>query len=553
MKGLLLRLCLEEPVLATGIEGDPNRSVSLPYIPGSAIRGALIALDLLQSGQAELDVTDPVTRRRYFEPATRFLNANPVAELAGRVERALPAPLSWLVPKEENGKVYDFCRAHHSGVDQPRPLGSFAVRHSSTVYKVAKPPVQVNIHTQRDAEYGRAMPGQGAVFRYEALAAGVRLQACILTHDMDDLTHFRNLLEGAAILMGGARTSGYGRVQVEEVNDLSDDWDEAGEPLDDGISYDRLVVRCLSDIILRDEYGNASLDLVSELNRRLEHRCQVANRNGEAVIYRRSQLVGGFNRKWNLPLPQDVAIAAGSVFLVELKEPVSGKKLKALAEGGLGERQVEGFGRVTFEDPEEPGPILTMANFRAPNRECRLKDRAPSLEVRPEQVEQALQGLSGEERAFAEQFLRRVMRQALDEKLKVVVNKIRIGQGRRPSNSQLGRWRVMIRSALAAGQDDRLLLLLANEKAKNTPAWQAFERTRLELEKGRPRLSEWIEDVLHHQNSPWVWLTDAPQISLGNQEHQLVVKARAEEAFEYRLKLLDGVLDKIARISTGEA
>ena len=72
-------------------------------------------------------------------------------------------------------------------------------------------------------------------------------------------------------------------------------------------------------------------------------------------------MVGGFNRKWGLPLPQTPALKRGSVLKLEITNEVSEKTLWKLIDNGLGERRNEGFGRIGINRVKKPeDSILTI-------------------------------------------------------------------------------------------------------------------------------------------------------------------------------------------------
>ena len=51
---LTFKLTLQEPTLVTAPGGDPNTDESQAYIPGSAIRGALVTRYLQKNGKDDL-------------------------------------------------------------------------------------------------------------------------------------------------------------------------------------------------------------------------------------------------------------------------------------------------------------------------------------------------------------------------------------------------------------------------------------------------------------------------------------------------------------------
>jgi CRISPR-associated protein Csx10 len=343
MKIITYRLTLEEPLLVTALDGDPNSAVSYDYIPGSVLRGALIGLTMRDAGLSELDAADETTRRCFFSNQTRFLNAYPVLE----GKRSLPSPHTWMQDKyaqgAEKGKITDQVFTHGDKREEdsqekrkPKAMRGKFVAFDAQNVLVAELERTISVHVQRDRRYGRSRgEDQGTIYRYEALAAGQVFEAVILCEHDADADYFKGLLEKyKTISMGGARSAGYGRVAIGEVQQ-HDAWHETGEAPERGAP---IVITLLSDAILRNEHGQHATDLqalCSALGITTEQVCKAYLARGA---------VGGFNRKWNLPLPQMPTLSMGSVLVLKKDTPLD----LNLAERGIGERRNEGFGRVAI-------------------------------------------------------------------------------------------------------------------------------------------------------------------------------------------------------------
>ncbi len=331
MKGLLYTLTLEEPVLANSLGGEPNSANSLFYIPGGLVRGAAI-----NAYKGKKEASDGDFRRLFLDGCTCYLNAYPLA--AGR--RSLPAPFTWQVPhhpKQGQEKTIYFTREQVPTNQETRnvPFG-FWVQDGNKIGGLEET-WQVNVHTQRDAVKGRAIPDAGAVYRYIALPAGMQFQGAILT---EDAASINPLLNGKIIWLGKARTAGYGRAKLETFP-LPEGWREAGKPLE--TTSGGFTLTLLSPALVRDRNGQFGLEIGPAL---ADHLGVVP---GIEESYCKPVVAGGFNRTWGLPLPQVTAIAAGSVFVV--KADVTPDQLRQLEETGLGERRAEGFGRVAVNLP----------------------------------------------------------------------------------------------------------------------------------------------------------------------------------------------------------
>lgn len=405
MRTILYTMELLQPVLVTDVQNEPNGAISMPYVSGSLLRGALASRYLQMYQKDGFDALDDTKERALFlSEATRYLNAYPISEEDGR---ALPTPVAWFYDKndgkagsENKRRVFDFSHSIPSNLQEEGVRDDFVWLKGDTA-KLFSPTRQMNIHTQRDARKGRATEQAGAVYRYEALAAGLKLQGAILINE--DLAEILvSLLQDASFYLGRARRSGYGRVNITQVETLSY-WSEVGrEDIVDDIEAGKVLqVLMTGDTLLRDEHGQMTLDPRTALAATLGISVDALSPQTEASFVK-PKVVGGFNRKWGLPLPQTVAIAAGSVFTYQLEEDVSSSEIDKLEQDGIGERRAEGFGRVVVNWLSRP----------------RYEVERPQLQHIPEPPKK----LTSTERGFATLIAERLLRRKLDADLR---NKVR--------------------------------------------------------------------------------------------------------------------------------
>ena len=118
------------------------------------------------------------------------------------------------------------------------------------------------------------------------------------------------------------------------------------ERLDDG----RLVIRLRSPGIFTDDQGRPSRDPnAAELDEVLGCQARVVRR------WARWETVGGWHVASGLPKPAELAVAAGSTYLIEPSGPVPGDALAELGRRGLGLRRHEGFGDLAPPPRLAPG------------------------------------------------------------------------------------------------------------------------------------------------------------------------------------------------------
>ena len=228
MKAIIYTIKLLEPVLVTALEGDPNSSVSFPYLPGSVLRGVFVGRYLRHIKKQQLDAgnsdeTNTELRRLFFTGETCYLNG---CLDCGKYEpqRTLPAPRSWYREKDADlDQVVDlYDLAHPLSVSEDlKAIGNLFCSVGTNHPLLLKPQRQLAVHTARNRRFGRARSSSGenelsgAVFQYESLAPGQSFVAVILCQNEDE-TLLMSLIDGKAQI-GGSRTGGYGRVQLTHI------------------------------------------------------------------------------------------------------------------------------------------------------------------------------------------------------------------------------------------------------------------------------------------------------------------------------------------------
>lgn len=519
MNGFTYTLILEEPVLANSLSGDTNSARSLPFIPGGLVRGALVPAYLKSKGLNEIKADNAKFgefSRLFLKNSTRFLHAYPVCN----DKRMLPAPLAWKEYKDQQaGVIQNFAHTIKTDPTLKNVSFPFYVLNGDKVVK-AKHEWQVNVHTQRDAVYGRAKgQGKGAVFRYEALPAGLHLEGMILAKDKTDADTIKQLLP-EYIMLGKARTAGYGRARIVIGKDIDDTWreDEASE-LPTG-KANTFTITFLSNAILRDANGQATLDPLAALRSVLEvNDLEIKN------TFHKFETVGGFNRQWGLPLPQSQALGAGSVFVAESTSGVEREALAKLERLGMGERKAEGFGRVAVSVNPQKHFDLETGDLK-----FETKSSAPLLPS---------------EEPIADLMLKRLLRRELDEKvLSAVINAVSGYKGG-VKNSQLSRWRVNLRSAIHAKKGvEAMRDFYKKEDSRNSPSWQKMARARIKIGDAPVRLTEWLNNLLETPESVWgmIGYEGAPERKIG--ERPLSAKIMDTE---YSLRLMDAVLASMSK------
>lgn len=521
MRALLYRVRLEEPVLVSQAgAGEENSAVGFAYLPGSALRGALASKWLAKHPGVDL-AADPSGRAWFLDGTVCYLNAYP----ALGEQRCLPVPASWFVAKDladdQRATIYDLAIASPPDKLRVKPPkgGSFCVvereepkefgedaTNKTTLVGVERFD-QVHILLEDVNRRGEG----NQVFRYEALAPGQDFIGVIVAPEEHDLSEIKTLLTEGSLLLGAAHLAGYGRVIVEVLEEIPGGWQECSSyPMTDG----RLVVTLLSPAILRGDNGQVGWDggraLASALGLPADAELIAA--------FGKMSLIGGYNRKWSLPLPQAWALTAGSVFVFKAAQ-VDQQAWRRALDCGIGERRAEGFGRIAVN-------WQTAATISRQPRE------------RYDEIEEIV--LSEASRQLARTMAQRRLRAQLDRALERRVNQEAATIQRPPKNAQLS----AIRQAALAGLNQQpktlqpLLDYLSNLKKT---AKSQLEECR--IGGNRTKLLTWLNDRAEDLDVEQQLLQGQPLPRVAGETAVLTDDLRVE----YTARLIDGLMQTLAR------
>jgi CRISPR-associated protein Csx10 len=189
-------------------------------------------------------------------------------------------------------------------------------------------------------------------------------------------------------------------------------------------------------------------------------------------IFTSSTLIGGFNRKWGLPLPQVPALAAGSVIVFESEDiEITSEQIQLLEVCGIGERREDGFGRIAVNWLENEYIQVILPKSSSTSSLPPLRSEGSRL--------------------LAEQMAQRLLEQKLEQYLQKQVGYLSLDEG--ISSSQLSRLQSVARQPLPNG-DCTLVISLLNNLPSN--ARNQFEQTKIGNENHKKsfkqQLDEWL-------------------------------------------------------------
>ncbi|MGH2545005.1 MAG: RAMP superfamily CRISPR-associated protein [Ardenticatenaceae bacterium] len=535
MNALKLTIDLNEPLLMTGVaNGEENSSATLDYIPGSALRGMCAAAYLRAYPQTEGDLAaHELARALFFSLRVRFLNGYP-AHPNDPTRRALPCPLSWVTEKDQfylpNHSTWDLAVEPDVTETDPagepnklksvrRPFFWQEDRADDDPLALFSPPRRVTVHNASDDPRVKG-PAMSTVFRYEALAARQHFIAYIISEEAALLNELRHDLSNGPIFLGGSQTAGYGRATLT-VAPKDETWTwEQGEAQVEEVD-DFTIVTLLSDAILRTPDGQPSTDLPAALRSALK-RAELPN---PECIFSQTQVVGGFNRKWGLPLPQQWAVARGST-LVYRAADLPTADLESILLIGIGERRNEGFGRIGVNlnprevfSTQEPSPVSASAG-----------------------------ALSDGSKDLARQMARRRLWAAVQAAIPEYLGKVHFFANR-PRNTQLSRVRQVVREGQQQGN---LQLVTEHLDRLRKTARDQFTNNRLDVPGGHRTWEQWLRDrAAQHDALDLLKLDPAERrFQIANEDATADAGKFQKLKVEVTALLVDAVLRKA--IKTGE-
>lgn len=515
MKVLVYRLRLLEPVLITKTEPEEeNSAITASFIPGSAMRGALIARYLDTHSVKNL-ATEEEPRRLFFSGEVCFLHAYPMCG----DKRMLPRPLSWQMRKDEKeSKVFDFSFGLES-FDPDEIKNRFKsakdefchiTEGSTTLHTPAK---HLSVHISLNDANRRGEDND--VFRYEALAEGQTFEGVVIAKTDGDRTELLKLFTPNEIRLGRAHTAGYGRAEIEIVEEKENsDWREyeiiPADKNNAATMPSPIRVTLLSDTIVRAANGQCDGDFDAALTRLLGHEVKAQS------CSRQLRVVAGYNRKWSLPVVQTWALQAGSVFVYPPNE-FDVEKLRSETVFGIGERCVEGFGRIAVDWRTQP--VLPQGKM-------------PPIDLKGAT-------LSDESARLAREMANRRLRDLLERKLVEKVNATNLTK--LPKNAQLSRVRNATQQALFALHlsPEEQLRQIESHLNDLKGAKQQFEHGRVD----DTSMLKWLYDRLATKDVQAQLLHGIVLPVIAGQAAELDDTLQAE----YTARFIDGVMKKAVK------
>lgn len=367
-KKIFYKITNKSPMIFPVPGGNPNKVSTLDYVPGSVVRG-YAATQILRNETAESDKF----QNMIISGKVCFGNAY-LAKSNGSNIRLQPTPLSF---KQEKGadttssfNVFDMLDYKAEENQQYSSVGfkyidlfqsgskefencklSEAFHHSRNVNKK---------DLDNDIFHYQNIKAEQSFIGWISFKASSEKELLTLENSIKEI--FKDKI---SILLGRSKTTQYGGNCTFEFIDYKEK-----HKIESIKKNSLLTVLAVSPVVIRDQITGQYDPSYFEhwLNAKLSNKlCLKAK-------YLSTEMVGGFNRKWGMPVPQNKAASTGSVWVFECQEDIDSETLKSIQFSGAGSRLTEGYGEIQIlsEKPWTPRFSIQKAIVNKRDEEDRI-------------------------------------------------------------------------------------------------------------------------------------------------------------------------------------
>jgi CRISPR-associated protein Csx10 len=334
MDQLSYTVALDSSVLITAASSDTNVTYTEKYLPGRVLLGALAGEYIRKKRLYGKAHEDDTFYHWFLGGGLSFGNLDLQME-EGRV--ATPLPFS-LQCEKQGTVVYNLLL--QTVPVQTKMLPKYGTLVCNRVV-CAYPSSRFHFHNCRQDRMKGHSP-TGGIFNYEALAEGQNFTGYI-RGERETLQAFREFF-GAKVSLRlgrsckteyGASRMTLGDIKPIEIPKIDQD-------------DDSLAITMIAPCILENNHGQADPSLAT-LQAYLSEFFET-DKFEITQCFARTTMIESYLAVWGMKHPAVVGWAAGSTFKIEFNETLNNydKGLKRLYAQGLGERTLEGFGRVEF-------------------------------------------------------------------------------------------------------------------------------------------------------------------------------------------------------------
>lgn len=347
MKRLKLLFTLKSHSLIDSGEGDENMMTTREYLPGTAIIGAFAAQYIRQRNLPRVSAHQDINFKTFFlGHGLQFQNAN-IIFTSDPPKRSIPAPLALFRSKNGEYNLLNNRLLVDDEAAEETQLGGWLGLAGDLFYSAAVEK-QIHFHHQQDSDRFAGRSTAGTIFNYETLTPDQTFLGEI-RGSTEKLSLFKEQFKGIEELpIGRSKMTEYGQVKFKFLSEKPEDL----EPFTESIHNGKLCITFASPAILYNKYGFPGLDsatLVGALAQQLE----ISPDNMEIdKAFSTAEIIENYVGIWNLRKYTDLAIGAGSTFLIRFKQTIPHVDIvQKLQNLGIGMRRHEGFGEILLNFP----------------------------------------------------------------------------------------------------------------------------------------------------------------------------------------------------------
>lgn len=320
--------------------GQYDTEYALDYIAGSSIRGAYINRYMKEFNVK--DINKGNDKNKLLLGEMKFLNAYPKA----KGSRSIPFPSCFYTLKD-NLKLFEtnktlkltneFQVKKMDGNYEKVRLTDFCIYNAKNEeYEVVNVDKVFNLHITKRKE-------ENNLYRYESIRKGQEFSGIIVAENEEIAQECKQLIENNVFYFGGSKGSGYGKCIIDNVKIQQHNTEYIGNIEEEDFQGEFYVI-ALSDLILRNSFGQ----VISHIDEKyLKEKLKLDSVElVESSID--TNITSGYNSHWMCRLPQIIGVKRGSIFKYEYNGIIEKDKLLKLLNDGVGDRRVEGFGRIAI-------------------------------------------------------------------------------------------------------------------------------------------------------------------------------------------------------------
>ncbi|WP_031556049.1 RAMP superfamily CRISPR-associated protein [Oribacterium sp. FC2011] len=345
MKYLRIQLKNIEPLrISDDSVSQSGQTETLTFIPGSSMRGALIA-EIIKNEKMKGAEELQKSIDEILSDKVSFINAYPSSYSSDGIKELIPSVKGFYEDKQEvKGKkpIENVLKTGEVEEGKKRAgLGRYCYPDGDTIKYLSN----FNLEADLKINIGREAGIKKNVFRIQYIPSGRIFTGYIKVEDEVLFDKIKDTLsrikEHDSLYLGNGKWSGLGHTEIIDIKEC--DSTDAETFAESGNLKAPQYMMLLSHGTMLNQYGeNVGIDISSLETALGIKNLKIALASSSVVDVR------GFNRTWKTHVPSVKMYEMGSMFKLEFDGEIQKDRVKKLYDDGIGIRKNEGFGRVIF-------------------------------------------------------------------------------------------------------------------------------------------------------------------------------------------------------------